>query len=115
MEIFPVRPEFIHSKGRRERHDEVNSIFLWSAKSAKIDEISYSGLSVSRTSLVNRRTRLFTCTSSLQIKNRVIQKRYDKDSLQNCLFYYKQSTAGRFSIAKSWQFWIRSRKPENWV
>jgi hypothetical protein len=49
----------------------------------KREEISYSGLSVSRTSLVKRRTRFFLVLYPYKLKkNKIFYKRGDKGSLQ---------------------------------
>jgi len=50
--IRPVRADFFHAEGRTDRHDEANNRFLRFSKAPESEEMSYSGLSASRTSLL---------------------------------------------------------------
>jgi len=63
-----MRTEFFHAEGRTDRHDAANNCFLRFAKAPKRKEISYSGLSVSRSFLVKRRTRFFLVLHPYKLK-----------------------------------------------
>jgi hypothetical protein len=74
MKILPVRTEFFLAEGKTYRNDEANCRFLRFAKAPKSDEISYSGLSVSTTRLVKRRTRFLLIRHPYKLKRGLIKK-----------------------------------------
>jgi hypothetical protein len=69
-----VTAEFFHADGRIDRHGEANNCFSQFAETPKSEEISYSGLSVSRTSLVNGRDRFFLVHNPYKLKTGLLKK-----------------------------------------